>query len=176
MNLILVLLSGLTAIACSANSGNAKTPPPRVAEYDAGTDQDAPQAPLLVRWQLISDEGGRLRISSVIAHRAVLGVPVDVQIEVPDGLQLISGETSFQLEANVPPGEAVNTLEFTYASTPPGDLKLVANVSGPGMGVHAVDVYRFGRAPPTQPRPQPSGPGNKIGNVDLGQPIQIDKK
>jgi hypothetical protein len=175
MKPLFVLACGLAATACSANAGNGVPTSTPDAQHMM-VAEDAAQAPLLVRWQLLSDVGGRLKISAVVLRRTVLRVPIDVQIEVPPGLQVVSGSTRFRLEANLQPGESVATLEFAYSETPPGDLKLIADVSGPGMGVHATDAYRFGRPAPQPVRPQPSGPNNKVGNVDLGPAIQIDKK
>ncbi len=171
----LILICSLAVTACSASTGNDRPTTPLDAKHDA-INEDAALAPLHVRWQLLSDEGGRLRISAVVAHLAVLRVPIDVRVEVPAGLQPVSGPTAFQLEANLKPGETVTTLEFAYSRIPQGDLKLIAHASGSGMGIHATDVYRFGRSAPQPPRPQPSGPNIKAGNVDLGPAIQIDKK
>lgn len=170
-----VLACSLAVIACSASTGNGRA----AAQPDAANNvvaEDAARVPLLVRWQLLSEAGGRLRISAVVVRRSLMRVPIDVHVEVPPGLQLVSGTTAFQIEANLQPGETVNTLEFTYSSTPSEGLKLVADARSSGMGVHATDVYRFGRPAPQQPRPQPSGPNNKVGDVDLGPAIQIDKK
>ena len=175
MKPIHVLACSLAVIACSASTGNGRA----AAQPDAAQNavsEDAARTPLFVRWQMLSDEGGRLRISAVVVRRTLLRVPIDVHVEVPPGLQLVAGTTAFQLEANLQPGETVSTLEFTYSGTPSKDLKLIADASGTGMGVHATDVYRFGRPAPEAPRPQPSGPINKVGDVDLGPAIEIDKK
>jgi hypothetical protein len=175
MKPIIILAYIVATTACSANTSNGKSTSQPNAQPVA-VNADAARAPMLVRWQLLSDNGGRLRISAIVVRRALLRVPIDVQVEVPPGLQLVSGATTFRLEPNLPPGETVATMEFFYSRAPLEDLKLTAHANGPGMGVHATDVYRFGRPAPQPPRPQPSGPNNKVGDVDLGPAIEIEKK
>jgi hypothetical protein len=167
------ILAATALVAQPPATGKAPNSRPR---HPVAVNPDAARAPMLVRWQLLSDNGGRLRISAIVVRKALLRVPIDVQVEVPPGLQLVSGTTTFRLEANLPPGETVATMEFVYSRAPREDLKLTAHATGPGMGVHATDVYRFGRPAPHPPRPQPSGPSNKVGDVDLGPAIEIEKK
>jgi hypothetical protein len=166
----------LLVTACTTNSSaaNRATPPPEAST--TAVEPDAARAPLLVRWQVLSDTGGTLRVSAVVTRKAKFRVPIDVQVNVPEGLRLVSGETSFQLGADLQPGETVAALEFTYTTIPQGDLQLVASASGPGMGVRAADAYRFGRPEPVPPRPQATGPAVKVGNVNLGPSIPLDGK
>jgi hypothetical protein len=117
-----------------------------------------------------------LRIAAVIDQKAVFDLPIDVRVELPTGLQLVSGQPAFQMPPSTQPGETTVTFEFTYAAVPSGDLKLVADVSGAAMGVHATDTYRFGRAEVPAVVPQPTGPSIKLGDTDLGPGIQIDKQ
>ncbi len=165
----------LTATACSSNGPSPKVAVARDVAR-TGSGEGAPETPLQVRWQVLSDAGGRLSIAAVVERKAMLSSPIDVHVEVPTGLQLMSGQTSFLLPPNVQPGETTTTFEFSYAAAPAGDLKLVADLSGGAMGVHATDTYRFGRPEPQPVRPQPTGPSIKLGDTDLGPAIQIDKK
>ena len=170
-----ILACLLAATACSSNGPSPKIAVARDVAR-AGSGEGAPEAPLQLRWQVLSDAGGRLSIAAVVVRKAVLDSPIDVHVEVPAGLHLVSGQTSFQLPPNAQPGETTTTFEFTYATVPAGDLKLVADLSGGAMGVHATDTYRFGRPEPQPVRPQPTGPSIKIGDTDLGPAIQIDTK
>jgi hypothetical protein len=129
-----------------------------------------------VRWAPISDSGGRLRLEGHIELKALLAAPVNVHVEIPRGLELVSGETAFQIPADTTPGDVVRAFEFAYQEAPVEDLKLVADLSGGTFGVHAADAYRFGRHEPQPVRPQPTGPSIKLGDTDLGPAIQIDKK
>ncbi len=167
----LMLACSLLMTACCTNRAKAE---PVATTENAPQIEDAPRTPLWVKWNVLSNEGGRLRIAAVVVRRARLNVPIDVHIEAPDGLELVSGTPAFQLDGNLEPGETVSTLEYNYRDAPTDDLKLIADITGSGMGVHATDVYRFGRTAP-QPRPRPSGPHIKVGNTDLGPAIQIDK-
>jgi len=171
----LVLLASLLAGGCALDGRNDK-PAALPSPAPIVTADNAPKAPVRIRWRVLSDQGGRLKIEAVLERLVPLRVPVTVRVEVPPGLQLLSGATSFEIPADAPPGETSMPLEFSYADVPPTDLKVVADAFGYSMGVHAADTYRFGRPEPQPVRPQPSGPNIKVGNTDLGPAIQIDKK
>jgi len=173
---ILPLNLCLLMLGCTVTSNTAARPTAPDAPPESATSKDAAQAPLLVRWQIQSDTGGHLRVLAVVSRKATLRVPIDVRVEVPAGLHLVSGETAFQLKANLEPGETIATLEFSYTTPPDGELRLIAHASGPGMGVQATDAYRFGRPQQTKPLPQATGPTHKIGTVDLGPSVPLDNK
>jgi hypothetical protein len=163
----------LSTVACQTGTRDAAT---SATAASATASESAAQTPLFVRWQVQSDSGGRLLITAVLTRRASLRVPVELHVEVPQGLQLVSGSTDLKLEPNLPPGQTEVQLEFQYATPPAGDLKVVAIASGNGMGVHATDTYRFGRAAPASTQPQPGGATHRIGNVDLGPSVPLDNK
>jgi hypothetical protein len=163
----------LSLTACTTASSSRPAAPESATP---AVGEDAARAPLFVHWQLLSDEGGRLRVSAVVVRKATFRVPIDVRVEVPEGLQLVSGQTAFQIAPGLTPGETTSTLEFTYLSAPRTDLKLVAHASGPGMGVQATGVYRFGRAESKATPPQPTGPAVQVGNLNLGPSIPIEAK
>jgi hypothetical protein len=166
----IVLSAAVLVAGCTPSRPLEKASPP-AAEIAA--DDAAPRAPLLVRWQLVSDANGSLKVEAVLERRVTLRTPVTVQIEVPAGLQLVSGQTALEIPAGAAPGSTSLPLEFRYAGTPPDDLRLVADSAGAKLGVHAVASYRFGRPEPAQARPTPSGPSLKAGGLDLGPSVQI---
>jgi hypothetical protein len=168
----LILVAALFALACTPSRPMEKVPqPPAITAVDDG----APRAPLQVRWNVLSDAGGRLKVEAVIERRSALRSPVTVMVEVPAGLQLVSGQTTLEVPADAPAGASSLALEFSYTSTPLADLVLVADLAGARMGVHAVASYRFGRPEPTQARPAPTGPSLQVGGRDLGPSIPLGK-
>jgi hypothetical protein len=173
MKLALFLALCLSVVACQASASDAAT---SATAAGATVSESAAQVPLIVAWHVQSDTGGRLRITAVLTRRSTLHVPIDVHIEVPPGLQLVSGTTDLKLEPNLPPGQTEVALEFQYSTPPQTDLKVVALASGSGMGIHAADSYRFGRPAQPAPHPQPSGLDHHFGNVDLGPAVPIEQK
>ena len=163
----------LSTVACQTGARDAAT---SATAASATASESAAQTPMFVRWQVQSDSGGRLLITAVLTRRASLRVPIDLHVEVPQGLQLVSGPTDLKLEPNLPPGQTEVALEFQYSTPPAGDLKVIAVANGNGMGVHATDAYRFGRPAPTSAQPQPGGTSHRIGNVDLGPAVPLDSK
>ncbi len=171
----LMLLASFVAVGCTMGGRDGKTAV-RAEQHALDIPRDGPQSPLVVQWKVNSDQGGTLRIDAVLTLRSALPLPVSVHVEMPPGLELVSGQTSFEIPANTDPGDTVASFTFQYASTPSLNLKVVADASGPTMGVHATDEYRFGRPEPQPVRPQPTGPTIKIGDTELGPAIQIDNK
>jgi hypothetical protein len=169
----LMLLALLVAVGCTMGGRDGK-PAVRGGNRPAlDIPRDGPQSPVLVRWKVNSDQGGVLQIDAVLTLQSALPLSVSVHVEMPPELELVSGQTSFEIPANTDPGEMVASFTFRYASTPSLNLKVVADASGPTMGVHATDEYRFGRAAPQQLRPNATGPNVKIGDRDLGPSIGI---
>ncbi|SRR6266849_3894410 len=161
-------------VACSTAS-NAPTPIAPSRHSEAASNA-APQTPMRVRWNVLSDHNGHLAIEAIVERRASLSFPVSVRVEIPPGLSLVSGLLQFEVPADGQTGESATRLEFTYSgAAPTGDLMIIADAHAPGVGIHATDVYRFGRIEPAQVRPQPSGPNIKVGDKDLGPAIQIDR-
>jgi hypothetical protein len=168
----LALLASLLSAGCALDARGGKipiSPPPGIAVADG-----APKAPLHIRWRVLSDEDGRLQIEAILERRVRLDAPIGVRVEVPSGLRLVSGQTSFQVPAQMQPGETKVLFEFSHAGPPPEDLKVVADSTGASMGVHASDSYRFGRPEPKSPRPRPEGPSIVVGDKDLGPAIPLD--
>ncbi len=173
----LILLALLPLSSACRTSGPNGTPPAQLSEPErVASAETAPQSPLLARWQVLSDAGGRLRISAILDRKVAFVVPIEVQVRIPSGLRMLSGQSSFQVPPNTPPGETSVTFEFAYTSVPTADLNLVADVGSNAMGVHATVSYRFGRREPEPIRPERSGPNVKFGTTDLGPAIETDKK
>lgn len=163
-----ILVLSLVA-ACAAAAPEATGAPP------AATETAAPEIPVRVRWNVVSDAGGRLVVDAVVMRRASLRFPVSVRVVVPAGLTWMSGPTRFVVPADGRTGESMTRLEFSYRGAPPaGDLELVGDAGEPGVGLHATDAYRFGRTVDVK-RPAPSGPAVKIGDKDLGPAVPIGK-
>lgn len=155
--------------ACAAAAPEATGAP------QAATETAAPEFPVRVRWNVVSDAGGRLVVDAVVGRRAPLRFPVSVRVVIPAGLTLMSGPTRFEIPADGRTGESMTRLEFSYRGAPPaGDLQLIGDAGETGAGMHATDAYRFGRTVDVK-RPAPSGPDVKIGDKDLGPAVPIGK-
>ena len=150
---------------------------PEATGAPQATETAAPEIPVRVRWNVISDAGGRLLVDAVVVRRAPLRFPVSVRVRVPAGLTWVSGPTRFEVPADGQTGESMTRLEFSYRGAPPaGDLELVGDAGDPGagVGIHAADAYRFGRTVDVK-KPAPSGPDVKIGDKNLGPAVPIGK-
>ncbi len=170
MRLALLTIAASLAAACAAAA-----PGPADDGTARAADNAAPELPLRVRWRVISDAGGRLVVDAIVVRRAQLRFPVSVRVQVPAGLTLVSGPPAFVVPADGRTGESVTRLELSYHGAPPaGDLELVGDAVGTGVGIHATDAYRFGRNVEVK-RPAPAGPSVKIGDKDLGPAVPIGR-
>ena len=100
--------------------------------------------------------------------------PVPVKVELPEGTQLLSGATEWE----IPPGGPTvdeRVLRLRLDSIPAGDLIARVSYREPAFGVTATAYYRFGRPAPTVP-PLQRGPRVRlITGEDLGRPVMLDR-
>jgi hypothetical protein len=132
----------------------------------------APHVPLHVEWRVKHSEPGALELVARVEMHSPAPSDVVVTVRVPPGVTLVRG-APFVLPRETEPGVREEEFDFTYAVTPGEDLVLVADAQGPSAGVHAEDAYRFGRPPPSQVVPQPTGPRVVVGTHDLGKSIPL---
>ncbi len=167
----LVTLVVLVA-ACSSGTVAAAIAPS--GDHGAASPAvDAPQTPLRVRWNVLSDRNGHVVAEAVVERRAVLRFPVVVRVEAPEGLSLVSGRPQFTVPVDGQTGAMTIPMEFAYSgSAPKGDLKLLADAGDLGIGIHASDVYRFGRRVEAK-KPESAGPRMQLGDKDLGPAIPL---
>lgn len=173
--LMLLAATAIALLACAPSAsvggrspGQGSSPPAEAAH--------APQTPMTAKWRVVSDAGGKVKLLAVISRFAELRSPVDVTVRVPPGVEHIGGRALFRLMDAAEQEETVEEFEFAYAKPPTEDLVLEAHAERSGMGIHAADVYRFGRPEPKKEYVKPSGADVQVGNVNLGPAIQLQKK
>jgi len=135
----------------------------------------SPTAPVHVHWYVVSDSNGSLRVNAVIEREGILPVPLDVRVEVPSGLAMVSGPAAFQVPSEGEQRRTVVEYSFKYSRAPTADLRLMATATTVGFGVHASDSYRFGRPALKKHYAKPTGPEVRIGHINLGQLINLDR-
>lgn len=132
------------------------------------------EAPVVVSWVVKSAEAGRVSLVARVDRRAPLAVPLKVSVVVPANVKVVSGQTAFELPASREAEVTERSFVFSFDQVPSEDLRLVAEVHEESFGLHAEDVYRFGRPAPVVEGPQRSGPSIQVGGHDLGQGVPLN--
>ncbi len=144
----------------------------------------APQAPQMgphqspVTVKLVGPEqvsaGQDIEVVAHIERRAGSAAPVSLNLQLPEGARLVSGDASELL----PSGNG--TLERRFVvhldRVPTTDIEVVAETSSASFGARAKSVYRFGRPEPRFAEPPRSQKSLKVGGRDVGRPIQLQPK
>lgn len=126
--------------------------------------------PITVRWSVAEVAEGETRIAARIKH--LLAVPVEVELKLPAGVELLQGRATFTIAADGP--KSVVEEYRIKGPIPAEDLVITAVSKGGDFGIHGKDVYRFGRAAPVI-APKADGPEIKMGNHNLGNAVPMDK-
>ena len=131
------------------------------------------ETPLTVSWVVVEATEKSVKLVARVDRRAALAVPVKVAVAAPKGATLTTGAAAFSISASDGPSVTDTEYVISFATPPLEDLVLTADANGGGLGVHAQDVYRFGRAAPVAPTPDPSGPHLQVGGQDLGGSVPL---
>jgi hypothetical protein len=144
----------------------------------AGSTRAAPatptqgiQAPARVSWKVVSSDAKTVTLLAQVHQLTPLSVPLAVSVEVPPGVRLIRGPSTWTVPPTEQPRVHETRLTFALDTPPTGDLLLVADARGAGFGIHATDAYRFGRPEPTPELPKPTGPEVKLGPRKFGPAV-----
>jgi len=128
------------------------------------------QARLLER----QSQPGKVSLTAHIQIFAPFPAPLEVRILAPPGVT-VDGPTEFELPAPRFATAIDRDINLSYATIPQEDLVLIVDVRRPNFGMHAEDVYRFGRSPPEVVAPRATGPRLKVGTVDLGRSVPLSR-
>lgn len=172
------LLFALLGCGATPLSEHAKTSPETRDDDVAPTQSSREQRPLVpISASLSGPEapraGERLTLTARITRKVPLRVPVQIELVLPAGVELIEGERVLQLSANT----QVDTHSLRYVVRadvlPHADLKLVVSAAGKGFGFHTEQAYRFGRSlalPVTTPK---DGVQVRVGDKSFGRSVDI---
>lgn len=162
----------------TASLGCARAPTPTTTGPDGepatpSTTTTRQETPLTVTWVVAERTETSVRLTARVNQRAALQVPVKVAVVAPKGATLSGGAAAFSISPSDGPSVTDTVYVVSFAAVPTEDIVLTADASGAGFGVHATDVYRFGRPEPKVEVPAATGPGLKLGNLDLGRSVPI---
>lgn len=136
-------------------------------------------APLSVEWIEGHLGASGATLTARVERFVPFSVPLNVEIRLPSGAQLVPHQTS-ALSISPGPSATIDLLpnasarvdqiqvDVAYGAIPADDLVIVIDAQAPGGGVHAEVPYRFGRPEPTGPLPQPTGQHVVVGGRDFG--------
>ncbi|RYZ03976.1 MAG: hypothetical protein EOO73_25295 [Myxococcales bacterium] len=115
--------------------------------------------------------GQDIEVFARIDRRAGSAAAVSLELELPEGARLVSGNPSEVL----PAGNGVLERRFVVHldRVPSTDIQVVAQTSAASFGARAKSAYRFGRPEPRFAEPPRSGKSLKVGGRDVGKPIQL---
>lgn len=152
---------------------------PRSSEQQPSSSQPSAvsnraEAPVFVSWVVKASDANSVNLVARVTRRAPLAVPLKVSVIVPATVKVVSGQTAFEVPASREAGVTESPFVFSYEKAPLEDLRLVADIREPGFGLHAEDVYRFGRPVPVVEVPKAVGPSIEVGGHDLGQGVPLN--
>jgi hypothetical protein len=149
--------------------------------------EGAERAPVIARWTEKSRAGRRLVLASQLEYSVPLEVALDVSVETPPGVTLVSGEPAFRTSpgptAQLTPDE--REYVFDVAPDAAGEIVLSASFRSAAAGLFAKDTYPVGAPSPAafvmgtalaEHRAREGGPSVELGGVDLGAPVPLDRE
>lgn len=134
-----------------------------------------PETPLAVSWIVTGSEEHAVRLLARVDRRAPLAIPVKVAVQVPASATLTGGPASYVIAASDAAGVTDTAFTVSFAAVPAEDLLLTADAVGEGFGVHAVDAFRFGRAPPEPGAPAATGQHLELNGHDYGAAVPLSR-
>lgn len=115
--------------------------------------------------------GQDIEVVARVDRRAGADALVALELELPEGARLVSGDAKEML----PAGNGV--LERRYVihldRVPTTDIQVVARADTSSFGARAKSAYRFGRPEPRFVEPPRSERRLNVGGRDVGAPIQL---
>ncbi|MEO7093501.1 MAG: hypothetical protein ABI175_09640 [Polyangiales bacterium] len=183
--LLPLTLLALLAAACTTPEKQAATtaPPTTTVAPPAATtaatipvtDEAVPPLFVKVKGPASLAVDSDVEIDVEIVRTAPDSAPMQLMISVPSGAQLVKGlATESIVDTTSTSVHRVLTVHVG-GTMPSADVVVTVDSSGPGMGVHATNAYRFGRPEPKLAQPVPgNGPSLSAKGVKLGKPIKAD--
>lgn len=129
--------------------------------------------PVSVTWETVTLTDSSAKVIAHIRRWSVLPGPLTVRLEVPSGVAMASGRTSFEVPANEHPDEVLEVFELRFEQKPQRDLVLKVNGQWPGGGLSFAVPFRFGRSEPLQPTVTATGTPLVINGRQLGPSVVL---
>lgn len=170
---------GLGSVTLGCNSREpAPRPEPAVASAPAAAPaEQKPQlgphkSPVTVRLsgpeQVVA--GQDIEVVADIEQRAG-NVPVKLELQLPDGVRLVSGDAQELLPAGN--GKLQRRFLVHVDRVPTTDIEVLADTTSTSFGAHAKSVYRFGRPEPRFAEPPRTDKPLTVGGREVGRPIKL---
>jgi hypothetical protein len=172
MRTLHVLFFGLCLAACRNGdpAPAASEPKPVVRQApELGPHQSPVSIQLVGPEQVVA--GQDIEVVARVERRAGTDAAVALQLELPEGARLVSGDPTEVL----PAGNGVVERRFVVHldRVPSTDIQVVAQTSTTSFGARAKSTYRFGRPEPRFAEPPRGGKDLKVGGRDVGKPIRL---
>ncbi len=131
----------LDALDCSGVAPSiidAATDPVNGYPYDSASPAcQAPAVPLVASWVIESQTATAATVIARIEHRAPYPLAVSVDLRLPDGVRVVSGEKSWVSPPAATPRVDQRRLVLAFASPLAQPVVLTADAHAPGFGLHA---------------------------------------
>lgn len=165
---------GIALVALVAAACGREAPAPAPAAADPVEARHGATPPLVL--EVTGPEAvqaGETIVLRLELRRAGPSAPIALQVDVPDGVAVVEGSV---VETIGDDGALVvrRTLRLAVTGVPAGDVRVTASSGGPGWGVRAEGVYRFGRAAQGAPVVRRGDEVVLPGGRGLGAPVVVE--
>jgi hypothetical protein len=114
-----------------------------------------------------------IQLTLEVTRHIPLKAEITVDVRLPAGASLRTGETHTRLAANDAARRDQLVYELAGGPMPSEDLVVVVDARGAGFGYHAELPYRYGRPAPVPDAPEASGANVQVGGKSFGKSVQV---
>lgn len=155
-------------------AASCRSPAP-VAVANSQEAARSPTSPIEAKWTVHEVGATSAKLSFTLTKAIATEKDVSVVLVVPAGATL-EPSTSRWLIPAAQTGDIVASIDVRWSTLPVDDLQAVIDMQGVSMGFHAVVPYRFGRPEPKVVAPPHDTPNVRVGNSNIGSPVDLTKK
>ena len=137
------------------------------------SERERARVPLRAAWVVKAATLAELVLVARVERLAPLGAPLELFVEVPAQVTLISGAARETIPGSEATGALERELAFRIKGVPAGDIVLNARVEGEGFGMHAKDAYSFARVRAAPRSPRAGGTRLVLGGRDFGASVPL---
>ena len=137
--------------------------------------QQEGRAPLHVEWLVGEQSADGARLSLSITKLLPTEKDVSVELVVPSGVAIEPALTRWVIAA-AQTGTIATEVRVRWSEAPLKDLVAIVDMQGVASGFHAEVPYRFGRPAPVVQAPNKDTAPVRIGEANLGSPVDLTKK
>lgn len=167
----LSLLVLAVSLGCAPRAPLAQSGPGAGGEPALAPATWSPRVPLTAEWIVQSEAPGRLTLVARVNRAVPLAVPTTVTVTVPLGVRVLSGKTSWVIDASDSTGPVDEVLVLEVQKPEGQEIVLAADAAGSNFGVHAKKVHSLGKPARQAPAsPAPGAPLN-VGGHDFGPSV-----